>query len=86
MSKATPEFITLKTICGELKLEPGDARQTLRAAAKDAKRFPELGKSRQPRSPWQWQSGSKALAEARVALAPRAPTQSNTVKAEVLRS
>ncbi len=51
---------TLKAICDELKINPREARERLRAAAIDAKTFPELAKARKPRAPWQWVKGSAA--------------------------
>ena len=51
-------MITLKQICTELKIDPREAREILRSA--DAKKYPDLVKDRKPRSPWQWEKGSKA--------------------------
>ncbi|UOA26150.1 hypothetical protein [Pseudosulfitobacter sp. DSM 107133] len=62
------DIITLKTLCEELKIDPREAREKLRAAARDAKSHPELAKARTPRSPWQWLKGSAAHKEAVVAL------------------
>lgn len=62
------DIVTLKTICDELKIDPREARERLRAAASDAKANPELAKARKPRTPWQWVKGSKALEEARRAM------------------
>tara|TARA_R110002124_G_scaffold282148_2_gene457075 strand:+ start:3885 stop:4097 length:213 start_codon:yes stop_codon:yes gene_type:complete len=59
------EIVTLKAICEELKLDPREARERLRAAACDAKANPELAKARKPRTPWQWVKGSAAEKEAR---------------------
>jgi len=59
------DTVTLKAICGELKIDPREARERLRAAASDAKANPELAKARKPRSPWQWLKGSAAEKEAR---------------------
>lgn len=64
------DIITLKQLCAELKLDPREAREALRAAARDAKTHPELAKSRKPRSPWQWIKGSAAEKEARRVLKP----------------
>lgn len=58
------DIVTLKTICDELKIDPREARERLRAAASDAKANPELAKGRKPRTPWQWVMGSKAEKEA----------------------
>ena len=65
------DIVTLKAICDELKLDPREARERLRAAASDAKANPELAKSRKPRAPWQWVKGSTAEKEARNALPPK---------------
>lgn len=62
------DIITLKQLCTELKLDPREARERLRAAAGDAKAHPELAKARKPRTPWQWVKGSAAEKEARKAL------------------
>lgn len=62
------DIVTLKTICDELKIDPREARERLRAAASDAKVNPALAKARKPRTPWQWVKGSKALDEARRAM------------------
>ncbi len=59
------DIITLKTLCEELKIDPREAREKLRAAVGDAKANPELAKARKPRSPWQWLKGSAAEKEAR---------------------
>ncbi len=62
------DIVTLKALCEELKIDPREAREKLRAAAGDAKANPELAKARKPRTPWQWVKGSKALAEAKKTL------------------
>ncbi len=59
------DIITLKALCEELKIDPREARERLRAAASDAKANPELAKARKPRTPWQWVKGSAAEKEAR---------------------
>lgn len=72
-SKAPPnpqvEMITLDQLARELKMPARDARMLLRLAAKQTKTYPTLGKEHVARQPWQWTPGSKALAEARNALA-----------------
>ena len=60
-----PDIITLKALCEELKIDPRDAREKLRAAVGDAKANPELAKAHKPRTPWQWLKGSAAEKEAR---------------------
>ena len=39
------DIITLKALCQELKIDPCEARERLRAAASDAKANPELAKA-----------------------------------------
>lgn len=60
-----PDIITLKAICEELKIDPREARERLRAAVTDSKANPELAKARKPRTPWQWVRESGAEKEAR---------------------
>jgi hypothetical protein len=59
------DIITLKTLCEELKFDPREAREKLRAAVGDAKANPELAKERKRRTPWQWVKGSPAEKTAR---------------------
>ncbi|MEQ9637877.1 MAG: hypothetical protein RLW68_17595 [Devosia marina] len=70
MTDKTPEIVTLKQLCAELKLDPREARERLRAAVRDAKKHPELAKMHKPRTPWQWVKASKAFDEAKSTLAP----------------
>lgn len=63
-----PDIITLKALCAELKIDPREAREKLRAAVSDAKTTPELSKARKPRTPWQWVKGAAAEKEARKVL------------------
>ena len=58
------DIITLKALCEELKIDPREAREKLRAAVGDAKANPELAQARKPRTPWQWVKGSAAYKEA----------------------
>jgi hypothetical protein len=68
-AKATPEAkISLKAICVEMKLDPRIAREKLRIAVREAKKYPELAKVHKPRSAWEWPKGSPAEKEARAAL------------------
>ena len=60
--------VSLKAICAELKVEPRVAREKLRAAVREPKKYPELAKGRKPRQPWEWAKGSIAEKEARAAL------------------
>lgn len=66
---AKPTVVTLEALAKELKISPRDARMILRLAAKQTKQYPNLGKDHVARQPWQWAAGSKALEEARKALA-----------------
>lgn len=59
------DIITLKALCDELKIDPREAREQLRAAVGDPKANPELAKARKPRAPWHWVKGSAAEKEAR---------------------
>lgn len=63
-----PEPVTLKMICAELKINPREAREKLRAAVRNPKKYPELAKAHRPRQPWQWAKGSVAEKEAREAM------------------
>lgn len=65
----TTEMITLKAICDELKLEPRLAREKLRIASREPKKYPELAKGRKPRTSWEWPKGSESEKQARAALA-----------------
>ncbi|MDR2857604.1 MAG: hypothetical protein LBV50_07125 [Novosphingobium sp.] len=64
-----PAMVTLDQLARELKMSPRDARMLLRLAAKQTRQYPNLGKEHVARQPWQWPPGSKALDEARKALA-----------------
>ena len=59
------DIITLKQLCAELKLDPREARERLRSAARDPKKHPELTKLHKPRAPWSWVKGSAGEKEAR---------------------
>lgn len=74
MTDKTPEIVTLKQLCTELKLDPREARERLRSAARDAKKYPEIAKAHKPRTPWQWLKGSAGEKEARSALRPKMPS------------
>jgi hypothetical protein len=64
-----PEVVTLEQLAREMKVAPRDARMLLRLAAKQTRQYPNLGKEHVARQPWQWTVGTKALDEARKALA-----------------
>jgi len=67
--KAAPEAkVGLKAMCAEMKLDPRIAREKLRIAVREAKKYPELAKAHKPRSAWEWSKGSLAEKEARGAL------------------
>lgn len=65
MTDKAPEIITLKALCVELKIDPKEARERLRDAARDPKKYPELAKSHKPRAPWQWLKQSAGEKEVR---------------------
>ena len=46
------EPMTLKGICAELKIDPRVAREKLRAAIREPKKYPNLAKAHKPRQPW----------------------------------
>jgi hypothetical protein len=64
----TSDVVTLATLCKELKIEPYDARVKLRAAVKDAKKYPALAKSHKAKGAWSWPKGDAAIKEARAIL------------------
>jgi hypothetical protein len=64
-----PPMVSLKAICQEMKLDPRLAREKLRIAAREAKKFPGLARAHKPRSVWEWPKGSEAEKQARAALA-----------------
>lgn len=66
--KPAPLMVTLKQLCTELKIKPAEAREKLRAASRDPKKYPELTKSHKPRQAWEWQKDSTALKDARAAI------------------
>lgn len=67
------ERLTLKSLCHEMKIAPTLARDRLRTAARQPKRFPALAKAHKPRQPWEWLRGSGAEKEARTVLASQKP-------------
>lgn len=56
MTDKAGEIITLRALCAKLKIDPKEARERLRDAARDPKKYPELAKSHKPRAPWHWLS------------------------------
>lgn len=68
MTDKTPEIVTLKQLCAELKLDPREARERLRSAARDPKKHPELAKLHKPRAPWNWIKGSAGEKQVRLLL------------------
>ncbi|MDR6955508.1 hypothetical protein J2X65_004888 [Ancylobacter sp. 3268] len=62
-------MVSLKAICEELKLDPRLAREKLRIASREPKKYPELAKTHKPRGAWEWPKGSEAEKQARAALA-----------------
>jgi hypothetical protein len=67
-AKPPIEMVTLKQLCTELKVDPREARERLRLAARDSKTNPELAKSHKPGRTWEWLKSSAALKEARIVL------------------
>ncbi len=68
-SKAVePELLPLKTLCNELNIDPRLAREKLRIAVRDQKKYPELAKAHKPRTSWEWPKGSALEKEARSVL------------------
>jgi hypothetical protein len=65
MTDKASEIITLNALCAELKIDPKEARERLRDAVRDPKKYPELAKSHKPRAPWLWLKGSAGEKEAR---------------------
>jgi hypothetical protein len=61
------EIITLKQICEELKIDPREAREKLRTAARVKKSYPALAVHK-PRTPWQWVKASDGEKEVRLIL------------------
>lgn len=59
------EIITLKQLCKELKIDPREARERLRAAVRDPKKYPELVKAHKPRTLWRWGKGTVGEEEAK---------------------
>jgi hypothetical protein len=72
------DIVTLKAICDELKVDPREARERLRAAVSDAKSNPEMARTRKSRTPWQWVKGSPEEVEARIALSNRTTLDQET--------
>jgi len=68
MADTTPEIVTLKALCAELNVDPREAREKLRAAVREPKKFPNLAKAHKPRQSWEWAKGSNAEKEALAAL------------------
>jgi hypothetical protein len=66
--KPKPAIVTLKQLCSELKIDQHEAREKLRWASRESKKYPELAKAHKPRQPWEWAKDSAALKEAKAAL------------------
>ena len=62
------QMVTLSQLCTELKLDPRECRERLRAAVRDTKKFPELARAHKASTPWQWVKGSAGEKEARVTI------------------
>jgi len=63
------EIITLKQLCKELKIDSRNARERLRAAVGDPKKYPELAKIHRPSTPWKWVKGLVGEKESRKLIA-----------------
>jgi len=72
---AEPAAVTLEELAKERNISPRDARMLLRLAAKQTRIYPHLGKEHVARQPWQWTPRSKALEDARKALASAPDTE-----------
>ena len=66
--KPKVDVVTLKQLCTELKIDSHEAREKLRFASREPKKYPELAKAHKPRQPWEWAKDSPALKEARAVL------------------
>jgi hypothetical protein len=66
--KPNVEVVTLKRLCTELKIDAYEAREKLRYAMREPKKYPELAKAHKPRAAWEWPKDSPALKEARTAM------------------
>jgi hypothetical protein len=66
--KPKTDVITLKQLCSELKIDSHEAREKLRWAIREPKKYPELAKAHKPRQPWEWAKDNPSLKEARAAL------------------
>ena len=66
---AKPKTVTLTDLCKEVKIRPREARMLLRLAVSKKGEYPALAEQHVPRQPWQWEARSKALDEARRAIA-----------------
>lgn len=64
-----PEMVTLDQLAREMKMTPREARMLLRLAVSKKGEYPALAEQHVPRQPWQWEARSKALDEARRAIA-----------------
>lgn len=64
-TKAPKTTISLGEICKELKVDPREARQKLRAA--EAKKYPTIA-AHKPKQPWEWPKGSDGEKECRALL------------------
>lgn len=65
MTETKIETVTLIALCTELKIDPRIAREKLRIAASEPKKYPELAKAHKPRTPWEWVKGSVEEKEAK---------------------
>jgi hypothetical protein len=55
--KAKTETITIQVLCDELHIAPRIAREKLRIAVREPKKYPDLAKTHKPREAWSWAKG-----------------------------
>jgi len=63
-----PKVLPLKALCNELNVDPRLAREKLRIAVREPKKYPELAKAHKPRTSWEWPKGSALEKEARAVI------------------
>lgn len=68
VARSNGKLVPLKTICGELNVEPRAARMKLRKAVHDTKKYPALAASHAANARWEWEAGSPALAEVKACI------------------
>ncbi len=56
--KQSKDYLSLKALCTEIRIDPWEAREKLRIVVRDPKQYSELKRAHAPRQPWQWEKGS----------------------------